>query len=83
MRLKLFVLMSILTLTLTGCFDKSIPIETTHTVNWFMAHDTRLQQTLTRCSNNPAKYRKQPNCINALQAATQLSAGELHPIDWH
>ncbi len=83
MKTQHLTIIAIGSLALTACFDKT-PIESSaHTVTWFMKHDEALQQTLKLCSDDPAKYRKNPECINALHAANQRSAGELHPIDWH
>ncbi|MBM7070727.1 EexN family lipoprotein [Shewanella sp. 202IG2-18] len=69
---------------LSACFDgkhqSSINSEPTHTVSWFLTHNSQLDDTLRRCSDNPAEFQKQPNCINAQQAANQRSGGELHPI---
>ena len=52
-----------------------------HTVAWFKQHQKLLIQTLTQCSNNPSKYRKHPECINAQQAAREVVAGD--PIPPH
>ena len=70
-------------LALTACFDgkhNEASTTSTPTVDWYLKHNTELDSTLSRCSNNPGKYRNQPECINALQAANQRSAGELHPL---
>ena len=83
MKTQHLTIIAIGSIALTACFDskhtepaaKSAP-----TVDWYLKHNTELDNTLARCSNNPAKYRNEPNCINALQAANQRSAGELHPL---
>ncbi|MGB0893795.1 MAG: EexN family lipoprotein [Parashewanella sp.] len=50
-----------------------------HTVAWFKQHQDILMQTLTQCSNDPAKYRNHPDCINAQQAANAIVAGDPVP----
>ncbi|MCL1079066.1 hypothetical protein D5R81_15095 [Parashewanella spongiae] len=82
MKIQYLTIIAFSSLALTACFDKA-STESVHTVSWFLKHNQELDGTLQMCSNNPAKYHKQPNCINALRAANQRSAGELHPIDWH
>ncbi|WP_133408180.1 EexN family lipoprotein [Parashewanella tropica] len=51
-----------------------------HDVAWFKQHQKILMQTLTQCSNNPAKYRNHPECINAQQAANDIVAGDPVPL---
>ncbi|RLV58383.1 hypothetical protein D5018_17700 [Parashewanella curva] len=84
MKAFLCAIISLFVLCLTGCNKPPEPKfkHKGHTVTWFMKHDEVLKQTLKLCSDDPAKYNKEPDCINALHAANQLSAGELHPIDW-
>lgn len=83
MKTQYLALIALGSLALTACFDSKHSQETTTavpTVNWYLAHSKQLDKTLTRCSNNPAKYRDNSECTNALQAANQRSAGELHPL---
>ncbi len=82
MKIQYLTVIIISSLALTACFEKP-PVASAHTVSWFLKHNKELDGTLQTCSDNPARYRKEPNCINALHAANQRSAGELHPIDWH
>ena len=83
MNIQTLTIAAIGSLALTACFDKT-PVESAHTVSWFLKHNKDLNITLQMCSDNPAKYRKDPNCINALRCCkSKKSAGELHPIDWH
>ena len=83
MKVQHLSIIAIGSLALTACFDSKHSQETTTsapTVNWYLTHNKQLDDTLNHCSNNPAKYRNQPDCINALQAANQRSAGELHTL---
>ncbi len=81
MKTQYLTIIAISSLALTACFDNT-PIESAHTVSWFLKHNKDLDGTLQMCSDNPAKYHKQSNCINALRAANQRTAGEMHPIEW-
>ncbi len=83
MKAQHLTIIAIGSLSLAACFDSKHNQDNTTaapTVNWYLAHNKQLDDTLKRCSENPAKYRNQPECINALQAANQRSSGELHPL---
>ncbi|MCL1079449.1 hypothetical protein D5R81_15470 [Parashewanella spongiae] len=86
MKTSTLVLLSLVVIGLSACskFGKESEqkVDQGHTVSWFLKHNEVLDQTLKLCSDDPAKYNKEPDCINALHAANQRSAGELHPIDW-
>ncbi len=81
MKTQYQTIIAISSLALTACFDET-PIESAHTVSWFLNHNTALDGTLEICSDNPAKYQMKPDCINAHHAANQRFAGEMHPIEW-
>ncbi|MBM7073747.1 EexN family lipoprotein [Shewanella sp. 202IG2-18] len=83
MKTQYLTIIAIGSLALSACFDSKHEVpatKSTPTVDWYLTHNAELDNTLARCSNNPGEYRNQPDCINALQAANQRSAGELHPL---
>ena len=83
MKLSTFVLVAVTTMIVTACSQPDTKLQkSSHTVSWFLKHNEILDQTLKLCSDDPAKYNQEPDCINALHAANQRSAGSLHPIDW-
>ena len=82
MKASTLVLLSFVAIGLTACSQPEQKVDQGHTVSWFLKHNEILDQTLKLCSDDPAKYNKEPDCINALHAANRRSAGELHPIDW-
>ncbi|RLV59489.1 hypothetical protein D5018_11930 [Parashewanella curva] len=83
MKLINILLISSLFCVMTGCSKMSSHHSLqnqTHDVAWFKQHQKILMQTLTQCSNNPAKYRNHPECINAQQAANDIVAGDPVPL---
>ena len=83
MKTQHLTIIAIGSIALSACFDSKHaepPVTSAPTVDWYLKHNMELNRTLAFCSNNPAKYHNEPICINALQAANQRSAGELHPL---
>ena len=63
MKIQYLIIIAFSLLALTACFDKAPVAKSPHTVTWFMKHDEALQQTLKVCSDDPAKYQKQPTVL--------------------
>ncbi|MBT0110607.1 MULTISPECIES: EexN family lipoprotein [Vibrio] len=72
--MKSLTLVAMLSIFLTGCFDKN---EEIHNVAWFKLNEVERNTTLEKCSNNPGELKEHPNCINARQAEKELIVGSL------
>ena len=61
---------------LVACGEKQAekPVEEVHTVDWFKQKENHklLWETVKACQNDPGVLGKTPNCVNALEAHTQL-----------
>ncbi|WP_133406844.1 EexN family lipoprotein [Parashewanella tropica] len=84
MKLQYLPIIAIGSLALSACFDgkhsNNDSLQAHHNVSWFLAHDKLLNSILKQCADDPARYKNNPECINALQAANQQSSGELQPL---
>ncbi|ASP16634.1 entry exclusion protein [Neisseria sp. KEM232] len=49
--------------------------EEAHDVQWYLDHPQELDAQLDKCSNDPAKLRDTPACINAREAAGKRFMG--------
>lgn len=67
--------------SLTACFEKTDG-EPIQTVEWYKTHDNEREEKIAECSNDPGTLKETPNCVNAIQAANQLSSGSLRSVDW-
>lgn len=76
-----FMVVSLTSLALTGCFDDTPDTGPVQTVDWYKAQDGERKATLEKCSNNPGELKDTPNCINAIQAERALSSGEPFELD--
>ncbi|MFH6974970.1 EexN family lipoprotein [Neisseria sp. 23W00296] len=56
-------------LLLAACGEKA------HDVQWYLDHPQELDAQLDKCSNDPAKLRDTPACINAREAAGKRFMG--------
>ncbi|MGO7135796.1 EexN family lipoprotein [Rhizobium leguminosarum] len=63
------LLLGIVMLTLSGCFDQA---DKTYTVDELMADEALLTKIITECRNNPGTLRQTPNCQNAEAADWKL-----------
>jgi hypothetical protein len=45
-----------------------------HDVEWYLAHEKELAETLKECMNNPGELIDTPDCINAEQASFKKMA---------
>lgn len=75
-------LIAMVSLALTGCFDKGPDTGHVQTVDWYKNHDNERQKMLKTCSDNPGELKDDPNCINAIQAERALSFGKPKKIEW-
>ena len=54
-----------------------VPNHAQHSVNYYRSHPTVLQVTLERCTNDPGRLARTPDCINARAAARLEGIGSL------
>ena len=63
------LLCATLLLMLSACGEEA------HDVQWYLDHPQELDAQLDKCSNDPAKLRDTPACINAREAAGKRFMG--------
>jgi len=49
----------------------------TKTVSWFLAHPEARAKVYALCQDNPGEAKHTPNCINAVEAMSRVSAQEV------
>jgi len=54
-----------------------VPNHAQHSVDYYRSHPTVLQVTLERCTNDPGRLGRTPDCINARLAARIEGIGSL------
>lgn len=64
--------------SLTACQEQ----EEVKTVEWYTEHPTERAERLNICADNPAKYEKDPNCINAKRSELINSTGDVRNKKW-
>ena len=74
-------LATIVSATLTGCFDDAQPTGPAHDVDWFLANQDERNEVLKQCRNNPGKLAETSNCINAGKAAERDTSGSLRNLE--
>jgi len=65
-------------LSLAGCLQKvtEVPgLDRVLTAGEFTAQPALRDRVLKFCSNDPGRYRQDPNCVNSLQSARTTSFG--------
>lgn len=62
-------------MVISGALSACHPTESTHSVEWFKANRTALEETLTRCNGNPGELAATSNCINAHRAQGAITWG--------
>lgn len=55
---------------LAGCSETSEPVQS---VDWYKAHEAERTDMIAKCKANPGELVAAPNCINATQAANELT----------
>lgn len=60
-------------MAMSGALSACHPTESTHSVEWFKANHSALNDTLAKCNGNPGELAATPNCINASRARNAIT----------
>jgi hypothetical protein len=61
-----------LTMPQTGLTKETL--DPVHDVQWYKTHEAGRKSMLAKCHNNPGQLALTPNCVNAEQAAREVTA---------
>lgn len=72
MNAKICILALTLSIFLTACNKNE---EVVQTVDWYKSHKVEREEVIAKCTDNPGELAATPNCVNASQAASDITWG--------
>jgi len=71
------VFAAVMVFALSGCTEQAEPVQT---VDWYKEHKEEREAMVQRCQNNPGEIAMTPNCINSVQAASDIQREEISSV---